>query len=163
MDGEQVRRTKLRQDDVISALIGLVGACNNNPKTANTDKLILTALAYSNGENEAEFVKRIHAEKHVIAPDCATCATPCGNTSDYDMSRIYNAEPMVRIRKEQILNDICRLAECILQKEAAQTEQNILLLYKALSYVSYEWNEDALLAISEEISQTIARIRGKDL
>lgn len=27
----------------------------------------------------------------MIAPDCAVCAMPCGNTSDYDMSRIYQA------------------------------------------------------------------------
>ena len=153
----------MRRDDVISALIGLVGACNNNPKTSNTDKLILTALACSNSDDKADIIQRIHAEKNAIAPDCATCATPCGNTSDYNMSRIYNAEPTIRNMKEQILIEICRLAECVLQKEAAQTEQNILLFYKALSYVSYEWNEDALLALSEEISQTIARIRGKDL
>lgn len=34
------------EDKVISALIGLAGACNNNPKKADTDSLIIKALAF---------------------------------------------------------------------------------------------------------------------
>ena len=36
----------MREDRIISALIGLVGACNNNPKTAGTDNLVIKALAF---------------------------------------------------------------------------------------------------------------------
>ena len=31
---------------IISALIGLIGACNNNPKTENTDRVVIRALAF---------------------------------------------------------------------------------------------------------------------
>ena len=73
---------KLPDEAVISALIGLAGACNNNPKTLRTDRVLLRALA---GELDAEAVR---AEKFAVAPDCAVCANPCGNTSDYDMDRL---------------------------------------------------------------------------
>ena len=36
----------MKEDKTISALIGLVGACNNNPKTENTDRVIIKALAF---------------------------------------------------------------------------------------------------------------------
>ena len=34
------------EDRIISVLIGLVRACNNNPKTAATDSLVVKALAF---------------------------------------------------------------------------------------------------------------------
>lgn len=36
----------MKEDKIISALIGLVGACSNNPKTAGTDSLVIKALAF---------------------------------------------------------------------------------------------------------------------
>ena len=37
----------MEENRIISALIGLVGACNNNPKTENTDHVIIKALAFA--------------------------------------------------------------------------------------------------------------------
>ena len=82
-------------DRIISVLVGLAGACGNNPKTPDTDSLIMRALAFpvlcpeADEEGLAEVVDGLYAEKHAIAPGCAECAFPCGNTSDYDMGRIY--------------------------------------------------------------------------
>ena len=70
-------------DKIISVLIGLVGACSSNPKTQNTDAVVIRALALSaerSEESENKIVSEIVAEKNVIAPNCAVCATPCGNT-----------------------------------------------------------------------------------
>ena len=139
-------------------LIGLVGACNNNPKTEHTDNLVLTALSFpSNGRSESELIERIRAEKNAIAPNCATCATPCGNTSDYDVSRIYNAEPTVRDLKLQVLEQIRQLATYFLQNGITLTEENTFLFYKALSYVSYDVSEQTLVALLEEIKQAKLR------
>ena len=37
----------MKEDRIISAWIRLVGACNNNPKTDNTDNLVIKSLAFS--------------------------------------------------------------------------------------------------------------------
>ena len=77
---------KIHGDSIISALIGLVGAVSNNGKTEQTDRVIREAfLCLKDAGSEEEMVQKIHAEKFIIAPDCATCLNPCGNTSDYDL------------------------------------------------------------------------------
>ena len=83
---------KMQGDSIISALIGLVGAVSNNGKTEQTDSVIREAfLCLTDAGSEEEMVQKIHAEKFIIAPDCATCFNPCGNTSDYDMAQFYAA------------------------------------------------------------------------
>ena len=148
----------MQNDTVISVLIGLVGACNNNPKTEETDELILTALSYSNGLEEKETIERIRAEKNRIAPGCAACATPCGNTSDYDINRLYSAEPTIRALKQQILTEISQLATCTLQHRVTLTDENMRIFYKALSYVSYDLTEQTLLELLEEIQRARLQI-----
>lgn len=84
---------KMQGDSIISALIGLVGAVSNNGKTEQTDRVIREAfLCLTDAGSEEEMVQKIHAEKFIIAPDCATCLNPCGNTSDYDMAQFYAAD-----------------------------------------------------------------------
>ena len=144
----------MQQDSIISVLIGLVGACNNNAKTENTDRLILTALAAPDGSNETQLIERLRAEKNIIAPDCVTCATPCGNTTDYDVSRIYNAEPNIRDLKLRVLAEIRQLAASFLQNGVMPTDENTAIFYKSLSYVSYDLQEQTLLELLTEIQRT---------
>lgn len=148
----------MREDAVIGALIGLAGACGNNPKTANTDRLVLQALAfpvlYPECEDRAlqELVNSIHSEKYTIAPGCAVCMTPCGNTSDYDMYRLYEAEDAVRNAKLRVLARIQKLAANIYRRLGNQEKLPIDtgFFYKALSYVGYDVDEAALLEILDE-------------
>ena len=113
----------MNKDHIISALIGLVGACNNNPKTENTDTIVLKGLAFLSGSLSyddkilQDIIGEIYAEKNVIAPECAVCAMPCGNTSDYDMNRIYQAEDGVRKVKLDILTKLSELASNIYCKK----------------------------------------------
>ena len=92
------------EDRIISVLIGLVRACNNNPKTAATDSLVVKALAFPllrpNCGDKAvnEIIDEIRTEKNSVAPGCAVCIAPCGNTSDYDMRRIYEADEHFTIK-----------------------------------------------------------------
>ena len=144
---------------IISALIGLVGACNNNPKTKNTDRIIVKALAFSDVglRQEAriaeEVIAEIHAEKNLISPGCATCQMPCGNTSDYDMERIYNADNEVRRVKLQILSELRETAVNICQSDALLAEDEIKLFYKALSFISYDLKQEVLLALLDEVQK----------
>ena len=106
----------MREDRIISALIGLVGACNNNPKTDDTDSLVIKALAFPlicpeyDDKALQGIVNDIYSEKNSIAPGCAACTAPCGNTSDYDMRRIYEADDVIRNVKLQILEKLQKLA-----------------------------------------------------
>lgn len=140
---------KLQGEAVISALIGLAGACNNNSKTPQTDRVLLRALA---GELDADAVR---AEKFAVAPDCAVCISPCGNTSDYDMSRLYTADAEVCERKLQIIEAMREAASCLLHASEPETE----LFYKALLYVGSDLDIDLLQALLEEVQAFQRKIK----
>lgn len=152
----------MREDTIISALIGLVGACGNNPKTAGTDSLVIKALAfpllYPGYDDSAlrEIVDAIHSEKDFVAPGCAVCTAPCGNTSDYDMRRIYEAGDAVRKVKLQILEKLQTLAAYVCRNEESgripYTDSGFF--YRALSYVSYDMDEAGLLELLDEAEKT---------
>ena len=148
----------MREDRIISALIGLVGACNNNPKTTDTDRLVIKALAFPllcpeyDDRALQETVDEIYSEKNSIAPGCAACTAPCGNTSDYDMRRIYEADDVIRNVKLQILEKLQKLAaySCRNHKSGIIPCADIEFFYKALSYVSYDMEEAILLGLLKE-------------
>lgn len=149
----------MREDRIISALIGLVGACNNNPKTADTDSLVIKALAFPllcpeyDDKALQEMINDIYSEKNSIAPGCAACMAPCGNTSDYDMRRIYEADDAIRKVKLQILEKIQKLAAyiCNNQEKGIIPYTDIGFFYKALSYISYDMDEAVFLGLLDEI------------
>ena len=100
---------KMQGDSIISALIGLVGAVSNNGRTEQTDSVIREAfLCLTDADSEEEMVQKIHAEKFIIAPDCATCLNPCGNTSDYDMAQFYAADVKVISAKRDLIETVCK-------------------------------------------------------
>lgn len=142
---------------IISALIGLVGACNNNPKTAQTDHVLIKALSMcGDGAAEQALLEEIRAEKYAIAPDCAVCANPCGNTSDYEMARLYAAAEEIRDIKLQILSALQQTAGMLLH--APETE--IDLFYKALLYVGSDLDSDPLRALLGETQAFQKKIGG---
>ena len=49
-----------------------------------------------NEETLRAMIDRIHEEKSRIVPGCAACASPCGNTNDYDMKQIWEADEDIR-------------------------------------------------------------------
>lgn len=148
----------MREDAIISALIGLAGACGNNPKTANTDDLVIQALAFpvlcpDCDESVLQgLVDSIHSEKYTIAPGCAVCTAPCGNTSDYDMRRLYEADDAIRTAKLQVLERLQNLAAelCRCRRDGEALPIDVDFFYKALSYIGYEVEEAALLALLDE-------------
>lgn len=141
----------MREDSIISALIGLAGACGSNPKTADTDRVVMEALAaplrHPDWDSEAldRVVQGIHAEKYAVSPGCAHCAAPCGNTSDYDMRRLESARPEIRSLKRRLLAALQRIAA---QQEG--TPADMEFFYKALAYSGYDVEEAPLLALVEQ-------------
>ena len=152
----------MKEDKIISALIGLVGACNNNPKRADTDNLVIKALAFPllcpeyDDKALREIVNDIHSEKNFVAPGCAVCTAPCGNTSDYDVRRIYEADDDIRDLKLRILEEIQKLAAyvCHNRESGRILCADNSLFYKALAYVSYDMEEAGLLEFLDEVKKT---------
>ena len=159
------------EDKIISALIGLAGACNNNQKTDATDGLVIKALAlpllcpeYAERMLQ-EIINDIRSEKYAVAPGCAECTAPCGNTSDYDMSRIYEASEEIRKVKLSVLEKLQKLAAdvCRIQKDGITPCADNGFFYKALSYVSYDMDEAALLGLLKEAGNMERNIRSGEM
>ena len=160
----------MEENKIISALIGLVGACNNNPKTENTDRIVIKSLAFSRACSEVcevsnetiqALIEEIHTEKYIVAPGCATCQTPCGNTSDYDMNRIYEAETEIRDLKFKILFEVEELAADIYSRKKvdALSAESVEFFYKTLIYIGLDMEKNGLLAFWNEVQDTVEEIR----
>lgn len=159
----------MEKNKIISALIGLIGACNNNPRTENTDCVVIKALAFSLDQSETgnetlqALIEEIDTEKYIVAPGCAACQTPCGNTSDYDMNRIYEAETEIRDLKLKILSAVEELAADIYSRKKADalSPESMEFFYKTLVYISLDMEKNGLLAFWNEVQDTIEEIRGQ--
>ena len=135
---------KMQGDSIISALIGLVGAVSNNGKTEQTDSVIREAfLCLTDTGSEEEMVQKIHAEKFSIAPDCATCLNPCGNTSDYDMAQFYAADAKVISAKRDLVETVC--------KKLGSSENVPEDVYQGIAYLGYDLEPEAYTQIQQEI------------
>ncbi len=120
----------MQGDSIISALIGLTGAVSNNGRTEETDQVIREAfLEMENGDKEEEIVQKIHMVKNAIAPDCAVCKNPCGNTSDYDMKQYYDVGQQVLTEKQKLIKTI--------QKKLQATENITEDIYRGIAYLGY--------------------------
>lgn len=159
------------EDRILGELIGLARACENNPKTENTDRVITEALAACVPENGISdevlerILGRIQEEKTAVAPNCAVCACPCGNTAAYDIEQIRNEQGESRTVKLQLLSEICRAAALMGQEEAAAGEQEkcCSLFYKILPMVSYELAMESYVPLLSEIRELNQSMEGEKL
>ena len=130
------------RDTLLGALVGLARSTSSEPKTENTDAVLNAGLRLAaQPDAPAETLQRMlditRAEKHA-APNCATCAMPCGNTKDYDLTRLRSAAPAVRQRKLRLLQAVFCLAA---QHPDADVQ---LAIYRGLFAFSEDWDEELL-------------------
>ena len=146
------------QDELTGALIGLARACCQNPKTSQTDRLILEVLFTTvtnvnfNEDSLRLLIRQVRAEKERIAPGCGACAARCGNTDDYDVNRIWDAPEDIRSLKSLILFGIRGMAAyayhaAVLGYENEEVNQ---FFYKALYALAEDWGMEELLPIVME-------------
>lgn len=110
----QTPAQKLR-DELLGALVALARATANEPKTEDTDQVLGAGLRLVSRPDagEAALQKMLdiaRTEKHRVAPNCATCAMPCGNTNEYDLQRLWTAPETIRTLKLRLLSAVCELA-----------------------------------------------------
>ena len=151
------------QDELTGALIGLARSCGNNPKTENTDEIIIEGLVHTitNSNTGAAALKamieKVREEKNTVAPDCAVCAAPCGNTSEYDVSNIWKHETDVRGVETAILFGIREMAAIIYPgKMDAEVNE---FFYKALCMISYGMSKEDLLPVVQELGEMNQKCR----
>ena len=139
----------MQGDVIISALIGLVGAVANNGKTEHTDAVIREAfLRLQDPEREEETVRRIHDEKFTIAPDCATCKHPCGNTSDYDMAKFYATEERSVTAKRELIETLRSRLSAPEEISAALPED----IYRGIAYLGYDLEPESYEQLRNELN-----------
>ena len=149
------------QDELTGALIGLARACENNKKTENTDQIIIEGLFTTitnvnfNDDTLREMIQRVNEEKHIIVPDCSVCKNPCGNTDNYDMKQIWEADEDIRSLKSLILFGIRGMsAYAYHAKMLGYTDETVnQFFYKALCVISYDFDMERLLPVVMETGE----------
>ena len=89
---------------LLGALVGLARSTSSEPKTENTDAVLNAGLRLAaQPDAPAETLQRMlditRAEKHAVAPNCATCTMRCGNTDNYNLARLWAAPEDIRALK----------------------------------------------------------------
>lgn len=145
------------RDKLIGCTIGLSRVCSMHKKSARTDLLILQALldsadtSLSDGTIQST-LSLVQSEKSRIAPMCETCATRCGNSDDYDMRKLYDAQDQIRKLKLTLLHKIQEMASDAIVKLRCGDLDDLTLtyFYKALFAISEDWDEHQLLDVINE-------------
>lgn len=158
--GKSANTAKL-QDELTGALIGLAKSCGNNPKTENTDRMIIEGLFTTitnvnfNDETLKEMIEKVKAEKNKIVPDCSVCQNPCGNTDDYDMNSLWNDNEDIRSLKSLILFGIRGMAAYAYHAMVLgyTSEEVNSFFYRALSVIGYDMDMELLLPVVLEVGE----------
>ena len=158
--GKSANTAKL-QDELTGALIGLAKSCGNNPKTENTDRMIIEGLFTTitnvnfNDETLKGMIEKVKAEKNKIVPDCSVCQNPCGNTDDYDMNSLWNDNEDIRSLKSLILFGIRGMAAYAYHAMVLgyTSEEVNSFFYRALSVIGYDMDMELLLPVVLEVGE----------
>lgn len=101
-------------------------------------------------------IQAVNEEKTKVVPNCSSCMSPCGNTSNYDMKNLWN-EPDEDIRslKSLILFGIRGMAAYAYHAMVlGYTDETVnSFFYKALSFISYDLEMEHLLPVVLEVGE----------
>ena len=104
------------QDELTGALIGLARACENNPHDESVTDVLIEGLFTTitnvnfNDETIKEITEKVRKKKYEVVPNCSICTAKCGNTDDYDVKKIWDADEDIRSLKSLILFGIRGMA-----------------------------------------------------
>lgn len=135
-----------QRDALLGVLVGLARSTFSEPKTEDTDRILAAGLRLAadpaaTQEALLRMTKIAASEKLRVAPSCATCAMPCGNTSNYDLARLWDAPAEICALKVRLLTAVCTLAG---QKTTEQIRKEIC---DDLFVLAEDWDTDLLLPV----------------
>lgn len=153
--------TAALQDELTGALIGLARACENTPGDAATDRIIIEGLFTTitnvnfNRETLRERIDQVHKEKYRLVPDCEVCTSPCGNTDDYELGKLWGDDEDIRSLKSLILFGIRGMAAYAYHAMVlGYTDETVnRFFYKALCVISYDLTMEQLLPVVLEVGE----------
>ena len=151
------------QDQLTGALIGLARAVDGNEHlvTPEMDKLVLEGLFATltnvnfHEESLTELIKKIHAAKYELVPDCETCTNACGRTDDYDLELLWQEQEDTRSLKSLILFGIRGVAAYAYHAEVLGYRDKEIseFIYKTLFALGIEWDVETLLPITMDVGK----------
>ena len=150
------------QDELTGAMIGLVRATGGSSCPGNENwKLLVEGLFTTltnvnfNPETIRSMTDRVHAAKALLMPQCMGCASPCGQTGDYDMNKLWNADPDIRSLKSLILFGIRGMAAYAYHAMVlGYTDDEVNdFFYRALFAVGEDLSMDELLPLVLEVGK----------
>lgn len=160
------------EDKLLGALIGLAKSTANTAPVESTLETLVDGLALLYKEKEnlcveddadnsllncelARMTDRVHEEKFKLVPDCALCQSPCGNTSDYDVSLFGESPASKQKLNLEIIAGLEKIAYIIRQKKAELSLDDDIsgLFFRALAVTSFDWAEDDLLELKAEVDK----------
>ena len=164
----------LMEDKLLGALIGLAKSTANTAPVESTLETLVDGLALlytignSHKEKEnlcakeaegelAQMTDRVHEEKFKLVPDCALCQSPCGNTSDYDVSLFRESPASNQKLNLEIIAGLEKIAYSIRQKKSELSLDDDIsgLFFRALAVTSFDWAEDDLLELKAEVDKYV--------
>lgn len=145
-----------QRDALLGALVGLARSTVNEPKTEDTDRVLASGLRLAADPDAAEDALRrmyhiVETEKHRVAPNCATCTIRCGNTDNYDLTRLWAAPEDIRALKLQLLAAVFRLAQ---GRPDARAQE---VIDQALFVLAEDWDEELLAPVVKRAEDCCAR------
>lgn len=131
------------RDELIGALVGLARTTYSEQKSEDTDDVLARGLRLAaDSSADASALERmtaaVHAEKLRIAPNCASCVMRCGNTDDYDMSRLWGAAQEIIALKLRLLCGLFALSELRLCAEITEA------ICRGLFALAEDWDAELL-------------------
>ncbi len=149
------------QDQLTAALIGLAKVCESNAKTENTTKLLLkglfTTITNVNFHDDVlrEMIAEVYEEKEKMLPKCLSSEEKYGNTDDYYMKDIWNAQEDIRSLKSLILFGIRGMAAyayhaAVLGYSDPEVDE---FFYQALAVLGEDIGMDELLPIVLKVGE----------
>lgn len=134
--------TPLRAE-LFGALIGLARATFGNEDliTPSTFAVVVEGLSAIADDSDqlTDLIRRVNEEKYKLVPSCFYCSSPCGRTSNYDMSQLGSAPEEIRLLKLSILSKLSALAGSNLSSLPTEA-----MVYRALAAVGEDWTVEEL-------------------
>lgn len=150
------------QDELTGAMIALARAGANNPVTPAAYMLIIkglfTTVTNVNFDDASitELTEEIREEKSRMLPGCSSCASPCGNSEEYDMEKLWLAQEDIRSLKSLILFGIRGMAAYAYHASTLgyHDEEINRFFLKALFAIGEDWGMDELLPVVMEVGES---------
>lgn len=150
------------QDRLTGALIGLARTTDNAPQIPSRvwnlmiEGLFATVTNVNfNAQTLQELIDQVHQEKAALLPGCTGCGAPCGRNDDYDMQKLWTADPDIRSLKSLILFGIRGVAAYAYHAMVlGYTDEELnRFMAKALFAVGEDWDMEQLLPVVMEVGK----------